>query len=128
MTSPGVMFNANVLSLYLFLWRQWELISDILFNKFLSGSSYISSCNISWKSSYQTKDSKVIYMKLWVFETWLYFYHYSIKSLYCTWYIYIYNFYLYMYIYIYKILNVKILKYIKWFKWFLRSIQTRYLE
>ena len=43
-------------------------------------------CNVSWKSSYQAEDCKVIYMKLWVLETWLYFYHYSIKSLYCTWY------------------------------------------
>ena len=27
------MFDANVLSLYLFLWRHWEMISDLLFKK-----------------------------------------------------------------------------------------------
>ena len=44
--SPDVILDANVLSLYLFLWRHWEMISDLLFNKFLSGSSNNSSFSV----------------------------------------------------------------------------------
>ena len=38
----NVMLDANILSLYLLLWRQLEMISDLLFNKFLAGLSNIS--------------------------------------------------------------------------------------
>ena len=38
-----------VLRLYWFLWRQWEMISDSLFNKFLSRSSNISSFSVRYR-------------------------------------------------------------------------------
>ena len=65
MTSPDVTFDANVLSLYLFLWRHWEMISDLLFSKFLSASSNISSFSVRHLLFF-----------------WLYFYHYSIIYIY----------------------------------------------
>ena len=62
------------------------------------------------------EDCKVIYMKLWVLETWLYFYHYSITSLYCIWYwaFYwwrkqFYGIYIYIYMYIYGIHHWRII-------------------
>ena len=36
------MLDANILNLYLFLWWHWEMISDLLFNNFLSVFSDIS--------------------------------------------------------------------------------------
>ena len=45
--STDVMLGGNVLSLYLFLWRHWEMIYDLLFNKFLSGLFNISSFSVS---------------------------------------------------------------------------------
>ena len=39
---PDLMLDANVLSLYLFLWWHYEMISDLLFKKFLPGLFNIS--------------------------------------------------------------------------------------
>ena len=47
--STDVMFDANVLSLYLFLWQHWEMIFGLLFNKFLSRLSNISSFSVRHK-------------------------------------------------------------------------------
>ena len=41
--------DANVLILYLFLWRHWEMISDLSFNKILFGLSNISSFSVRYR-------------------------------------------------------------------------------
>ena len=47
--SPDFMLEVNLFSLYLFWFRLWEMISDLLFNRFLSGLSDISSFSVKHK-------------------------------------------------------------------------------
>ena len=47
MTSFGVLHDVRLTNLNLFRWRHWEITSDLLFSKFLSGSSIIA--NFSFK-------------------------------------------------------------------------------
>ena len=41
MTSFGVLRDVKFTSLSLFWWRHWEITSNLLFSKFLSGSSIV---------------------------------------------------------------------------------------
>ena len=93
-----VMFDANVLSLYLFLWRHWEMISDLLFKRFLPGSSNISSFSVSIGYIIQLNRSIVHDIKHFICE------RNNFK-------VYIYILYIYVYIYIYNYILEFILRY-----------------
>ena len=50
MTSFGVLRDVRLTSINLFRWRHWEITSDLLFSKFLSGSSI--AANFSFKQRF----------------------------------------------------------------------------